>query len=84
MPFRDAYTCVGKLVALCTQRGCTLEDLTMADLRAASELFEEGYYAAIDLDRCVAERKSYGGPSPESIAAQIRALEAVLKESADD
>ena len=34
MPFRDAYTVTGKLVAACTAQGKTLEELTLEELKA--------------------------------------------------
>ena len=34
-------------------------------------LFEEDVYQAISLDTCVRERRSEGGPAPESVQRQI-------------
>ena len=48
MPFRDAYAVTGRLVAHCTAQGKTLEELTTAELKAFSGLFEEDVYEAID------------------------------------
>ena len=45
MPFRDAYTTVGKLVYYCTQQGKTLEQLSLAELQDLSPLFGEDVYA---------------------------------------
>ena len=41
MPFRRAHEVVGHLVLVCEQRGCDLDDLTLADFKAESDLFEE-------------------------------------------
>ena len=71
MPFRDAYKITGRLVAECIDRGLTLETLPIEDYRKLSELFSEDVYDAISLETCVRERKSYGGPAPECVAAQI-------------
>ena len=40
LPFRRAHEIVGHLVLLCDQRGCDLEDLTLDDFKAESDLFE--------------------------------------------
>ena len=40
LPFRRAHEVVGHLVLLCDQRGCDLEDLTLDDFKAESDLFE--------------------------------------------
>jgi hypothetical protein len=52
MPFRDAYTVTGHLVAQCTARGKTLEELTLEELKAVSELFEADVYDALTSERC--------------------------------
>ena len=37
-------------------------------------------YNAINLDTCVKERKSFGGPSPESVLLQIKTVRKNLEE----
>ncbi len=71
MPFRDAYKITGGLVAECIEKQTDLEHLPLECYKEKTELFSEDIYTAISLDTCVRERKSYGGPSPESVAAQI-------------
>jgi len=78
MPFRDAYTVTGKLVAACTAQSKTLEDLTIDELKAASELFEQDVYEAINLENCMALRASYGGPAVSETTRQIEAIEAFV------
>ena len=80
MPFRTAYKITGGLVALCISKNTTLEELPLDDYRQQSELFDEDVYTAISLDTCVKERKSYGGPSPESVLAQIELTQKKLGE----
>jgi len=79
MPFRDAYTVTGKLVAACTAQGKTLEELTLEELKAVSELFDEDVYEAINLENCMALRASYGGPAVSETTRQIEAIEAFVK-----
>ncbi len=71
MPFRDAYKITGRLVAECIDRGLTLETLPLENYKELSELFDEDVYKAISLEICVRERKSFGGPAPESVLRQI-------------
>ena len=75
MPFRDAYKISGKLVYLCTEKNCTLEDLSLTELKKLSPLFAPDVYEAIRLDTCVCQRKSYGGPAVEQTSMQIAAIE---------
>lgn len=75
MPFRDAYTAVGHLVAYCGQQGKTLEELTLEELRAVSPLFEVDVYQALSLETCMGQRGSYGGPAVSETTRQIQAAE---------
>ena len=78
MPFRDAYTVTGKLVAACTAQGKTLEELTLDELKAVSDLFDQDVYEAINLENCMALRSSYGGPAVSETTRQIEAIEAFV------
>ena len=79
MPFRDAYTVTGHLVAQCTARGKTLEELTLEELKAVSELFEADVYDALNLENCMALRSSYGGPAVAETARQIGEIEQFIQ-----
>ena len=76
VPFRDAYTIVGKIVNYCILNKKSIETLTLEELKAMSDVFDKDVYKAVDLDTCVNERKSYGGPAKEM--TQI-AIENILK-----
>ncbi len=80
MPFRDAYTTVGKLVYYCTQQGKTLEQLSLAELQDLSPLFGEDVYTALDMQNCMEQRKSYGGPAIQETTRQIEAIAAFIEE----
>ncbi len=82
VPFRDAYTAVGKLVNYCITGGRTLETLTLDEYRAVSENFGEDVFDAIKLETCVAQRNVPGGPAPEAVKAQIMSIEKFLGERA--
>ena len=71
MPFRDAYKITGGLVAECIAKNTDLEHLPLESYREKTELFTDDVYNAISLDTCVRERRSYGGPAPENVKAQI-------------
>ena len=43
-------------------------------------VFEEDVYRAVDLNACVRERKSLGGPAPEEVARQLEKIRGFLKE----
>ena len=80
MPFRDAYGVVGRLVALCVERGVTLDALPLEDYRKESELFDKDVYEAIDLITCVKGRNVIGGPAPQAVKKHIEQIKnTVLK-----
>ena len=80
MPFRDAYGVVGRLVALCVERGVTLDALPLDDYRKESELFDKDVYEAIDLITCVKGRNVVGGPAPQAVKKHIEQIKnTVLK-----
>ena len=80
LPFRSAYKMVGSLVATCIATGKTLEDLSLAEYRATSDLFEADLYTEISLETCVAKRISAGGTCVESVNEQLGAVREFLKQ----
>lgn len=75
LPFRDAYKATGELVALCIQKGLTLETLPLSEYQKICDLFDEGVYDAINLDKRVKDRTSLGGPAPENVRAQVKRVQ---------
>ena len=71
MPFRSAYKTVGQIVAECIEKKKVLDDLSLEEYRAHSELFCEDLYNEISLETCVGKRLSEGGTSVRSVEAQI-------------
>jgi argininosuccinate lyase len=78
MPFRTAYKLSGGLVAKCIREGRVLEELSLEEYRAESELFDEDVFEAIDLAVCVEKRISEGGTSVASVEKQIESVKATL------
>jgi argininosuccinate lyase len=79
LPFRDAYKATGELVALCIDKGLTLETLPLADYQNICDLFDDEVYTAINLEKCVADRLVVGGPSISSVENQISHARAQIK-----
>ena len=77
VPFRTAYKLTGQIVAACAADGKALEDLTLEEYKAYSDVFEADLYEEISLQTCVAKRVSAGGASPANIAAQLEYLRGV-------
>ena len=79
LPFRDAYKAVGTLVALCIDKGETLESLPIAEYKAVCDIFDDDVYDAISLDNCVMKRTVKGGPAPDCVREEIKILRGKLK-----
>lgn len=71
LPFRDAYKATGELVAICIDKGLTLETLPIEEYKAVCDIFADDVYTAINLEKCVNDRLVTGGPSAKSIEDQI-------------
>ena len=80
LPFRDAYTVVGKLVNHCIEASKTLETLEIEEYRKLSPVFDTDVYDAISLDTCVAMRNVAGGPAKQSVEAQMSYIHEFLRE----
>ena len=78
MPFRDAHAVVGGLVLECEKRGCGLEDLTLDDFKAASELFDEDIVGCLDPVAIANARTTYGGTGNDVVAVQLAEARATL------
>ena len=78
LPFRDAYKITGELVALCIDRGLTLETLPLDEYKKVCESFDAGVYEAINLEKCVNDRKVKGAPCPENVRAAAKEVRALL------
>ena len=81
LPFRQAHEVVGHLVLLCEKRGCDLEDLTLDDFKAESDLFEADIASVLNLEAIVAARTTYGGTGNEAVRTQME--EALARQATD-
>ena len=81
LPFRRAHEIVGHLVLLCDQRGCDLEDLTLDDFKAESDLFESDIVNCLSLRDIAKARLTEGGTGHDAVAAQLSKVKEIL---ADD
>lgn len=78
LPFRDAYKATGELVALCIDKNLTLETLPIEEYKAVCDIFDEKVYEAINLEKCVNDRKAIGGPTAENVLAQIEKARKII------
>jgi len=85
LAFRDAYKITGSLVALCIDKGVTLDTLPLDDYKQLCDKFDSDIYDAISLEKCVNERSVVGGPAPRAVTDHINKIKAtVLKEENEE
>lgn len=78
MPFRKAHEVTGKLVFTCIQKGIFLQDLSLDEMKAESELIEEDVYEVLKPEAAVSRRLSQGGTGFEQVRVQIEKAKACL------
>ena len=79
MPFRDAHAVIGRLVLHCVKEDKAILDLSLSELKAFSDMFEEDVFAACSMEACVNLRDVPGGPAPARVEASILAGEKWLE-----
>ena len=80
VPFRDAHGIIGRLVLYCIEKDTSIDALSLTELQAISDKFEEDIYDAVSLKTCVEKRLTIGAPGPD-VMKQVIALH---KEYLDD
>ena len=70
VPFRQAHAAVGALVAQCESKGISLKELTLDQLKAAHDDFDEDALQ-IDLNYSLSARNASGGTAPEAVASAL-------------
>ncbi|HIU63435.1 MAG TPA: argininosuccinate lyase [Candidatus Avacidaminococcus intestinavium] len=84
LAFREAHEVVGKCVAHAIQAEKFLPELTLAEYKTYSELFESDLLVILRPEECVAARTSYGGPAFSENAKQLIRGKAVLEKQLED
>jgi argininosuccinate lyase len=79
LPFREAHEVVGKMVAYAIANDKALDEFTMDEFKACSDIFAEDVYEAISMKTCVDGRSIIGGPAAETVKKAIAAGKAMLE-----
>ena len=79
VPFRDAHGIIGSLVLYCIDKGKAIEDCSVEELKAISDVFDSDIYDAISLKTCVEKRLTKGAPSPEKMKESLESYRLYLE-----
>lgn len=71
VPFRDAHGIVGRIVLYCIDKGISIDDMSLEELKEISPVFEEDIFEAISMDTCVNKRLTIGAPGQEAMKKVI-------------
>ncbi|MBO6207007.1 MAG: argininosuccinate lyase [Lachnospiraceae bacterium] len=62
VPFRDAHGIIGHLVLTCIEKGKSIEEMSLEELKEISDVFDADIYDAVSLKTCVERRLTTGAP----------------------
>ena len=62
VPFRDAHGIIGRLVLECIEKGKSIDEMSLEELKSISEVFDADIYEAVSLKTCVEKRLTEGAP----------------------
>jgi argininosuccinate lyase len=74
VPFREAHGITGNIVAYSLDKGVTLEQLSMQEMRTFSDALDQDIFHSIRVSVSVDEKKSYGGTSRSLVEKRIRQI----------
>ena len=75
IPFRTAHAITGKIVRFCLENGRKFTDLTLAEYRTFSDVFEEDILSAVDARNSANSRNVIGGSSASSARETTASVE---------
>ncbi|MBF0100705.1 MAG: argininosuccinate lyase [Desulfobacterales bacterium] len=78
MPFREAHSCVGKIVKFAIEKHVELNELSLEDLKQFSLLFELDIFNYITVDEMINRRMSLGGTALDRVQMAIQHAESIL------
>jgi argininosuccinate lyase len=73
LPFRQAHHITGRVVKMAEEKGCGLEDLSLAELKSVDERIAEDIFTRLSPAASAASRASFGGTAPAEVAKAIAA-----------
>ncbi len=82
VPFRSAHEITGRIVRHCIDNNKKeLSELTLEQFHGFSPQIEADIYNALTLEISIANKRAYGGTSPQEIKSQIDRLRKLRKET---
>jgi argininosuccinate lyase len=71
LPFREAHHVTGRIVRLAEMKGCRLNELDLADMRAVEPRITKDVFEVLKVEYAVRSRTSLGGTAPDQVRHAI-------------
>lgn len=78
IPFRETHHISGAAVKMAEDRGCTMFDLTVADLQSIHPLFGDDVVKVWDYNESAEKRDTEGGVSKRSVLEQVQKMRSYM------
>lgn len=75
VPFRQAHTIAGRMVARCQELGCELHELSLAEMQRFSPLIAEDIHSRLSIEGSVNSRTSAGGTAQSRVEEALAFVE---------
>jgi argininosuccinate lyase len=72
VPFRDAHRITGRIVRLAEEKGCRLDQLKLADMRAVDARISDEVFKVLDPVQALKSRTSFGGTAPANVIRSVK------------
>ena len=72
LPFRQAHHVTGRIVALASEAGLELEQLTLAQMQSIEPTINSQVFGVLGVEKSVRSRTSYGGTAPDNVRQQAQ------------
>jgi len=79
IPFRQAHSCIGKIVSYAVNENKELHEMTLKELKPFSSLFKKDVFDILTTRQMIDRRKSFGGTATENVKAAIKQAEGDIK-----
>ncbi|MFD2177015.1 argininosuccinate lyase [Veronia pacifica] len=79
IPFREAHHIVGVAVVTAIGKSCALEELSLDEMKAFSEVIEDDVYPILTIESCLEKRCALGGVASDQVSYAISEAEKRLE-----
>ena len=69
--FRDAHKITGKIILLAEKKNCSLDELSLEDLRSIEPRIDSNIMKSISINSSILKKTSFGGTSPRLVLKAI-------------